>query len=299
MLKRIVDFVEDNRTPHHIVLEYMKKRKRMEKIQNRELDDIELEVVLTFDVEYDFGDPGRGAEKWVEPFLSRIRHELDVPKTFFMQANLISKHRKELRTLEREGDEIALHCWAHEPWGSAWFIKDRVAKHRQELMKKCLLEFRKAGLKKPKAFRAPYMVLDKEGFDVVKEAGFSVDSSYPSFRKPGFAIGDSHGIVEIPVSSDPLPSIGVCGSRYIVLNMHNLATLGMEHMLEHASNILKTQMVGGLKLNLVLLGHSWEFFRSDRAFVNSEKNFSLLKEFVGRLNQKYKVRMVRISDLVE
>lgn len=282
MLDKAIDFMADGRNPAFLLLNLARRSQLKEKLRRIEIPkNTKVRLAITFDVEYDFGSAGKQTAEFAGPFLERMGKILGekTPATFFVQGNLVSHHHKQLLALQRKGHEIGLHGWAHEPWGNAWFINERLPSRgeREGLLEKSLSEFEKYGLRRPVSFRAPNMVIRGDSLALLEKHGFGIDSSAPSFRGGLPQISKIGKMAEIPVSYDPLPTItGKMNSHYRVLNAHNLAASS-----EIAENAVKFQLLSGQKPLLVFLGHSWEFFGNEKFKYCGPRNFKLLMDFVN------------------
>ena len=278
MLIKAIDLITDRRNPLFFLPNYLRKNGL-----GRELAKVKIppgtrvDVAITFDVEYDYGSAGKKDATCVGPFLSKIEKTLDenkIPATFFVQGNLIDPYHGQLLALQKKGHEIGLHGWAHEPWGDAWFIKERIPplKEREEMLKKSLLEFEKYGLERPVSFRAPNMVISRDSFPLLERYGFRIDSSAPSFKGISPIITKIGKITEIPVSADPVPAFSSkLAASHRVFNMFNVFKGAF-----NAENVVKFQLLKKHKPFLVFLAHPWEFFPNKKFSYCSENNFHLI-----------------------
>lgn len=277
MLSKAIDLVADRRNPLFLLPNYIKKKGLASELARVKIPPRTIvDVAITFDVEYDLGSAGKKESKCVGPFLKKIGKILGnkIPATFFVQGNVMGPHHRQLLALQKKGHEIGLHGWAHEPWGEAWFIKDRAPslKEREELLKKSLSEFEKYGLERPVSFRAPNMVISKDSLSLLEKCGFRIDSSAPSFKGVPPVITRIRKIMEIPVSADPVPAFSSkLASSHSVFNMFNVSKGAF-----HAENVVKFQLLKKQKPFLVFLAHPWEFFPNKKFQYCSKSNFQLI-----------------------
>lgn len=269
----------------------------------------ELDFLFTVDLEYDYGSGGTGKTNHILPFLRLANDffkEHALKATLFVQGNLVEPASSGLRGLGTV-HEIGLHGYAHEPWGASWFVKDRVPSpaQRKILISKSLNAFQDAGFQKPVSFRAPNMVIDAISSKLLEDAGFKVDSSYPSYAGGMPLAKNRHGLVEVPVSFDPKPVFGkFLRSRYVVFNTHNLAT-GEFDASDAAIRIVKSQMLAGQKPFLVFLCHPWEFFEADEGMdqkqfgYSSPRNIKLVEDTLAVLKKSFVLRPLTLREFIQ
>ena len=277
MLGKAIDLVTDRRNPVFLLPNYLRKKELKRELAKVKIPSgTKVDVAITFDIEYDYGSAGKKEAKCVGPFLEKIGKTLGSksPATFFVQGNLIGSHHKQLFALQKKGHEIGLHGWAHEPWGTAWFIRERTPslKEREELLKKSLLEFEKYGLERPVSFRAPNMVISKDSFPLLEKYGFRIDSSAPSYTGIPPLITRIGNIIEMPVSANPVPAFSrKLSTSYAVLNMFNLTRRNFS-----LDNIVRFQLLEKQNPFLIFLAHSWEFSRNKKFQYCSEHNYKII-----------------------
>lgn len=83
--------------------------------------------------------------------------------TIFIQGSLVEENADRILSLQNAGFEIGLHGYNHELWGRAqWYLSDRPMSvaEKESLVRMALDAFRKVGLRRPGAFRAPNLVID-------------------------------------------------------------------------------------------------------------------------------------------
>lgn len=304
-MSKVIYALRDNRMPLYMPFTYVRGRILQHKLQ--EIDSAkELDIMLTFDVEQDFGSAkfSRGTADSVLDFLPLVTDFLKsqiIKSTFFVQGNLIARYHKDFLELQKQGYELGLHGYCHEPWGSDWFINERLPSIyiREKLLVDSLEVFKKYKLPQPKSFRAPNMVINKASLKLFRKYGFKYDSSAPSYRGIIPIVTKDFGITEIPVSVNPIPEIRikkVPSLSYNVLNMHNLIRMSNEKFLSGVETISKVQKLYGQKPFLVLLAHSWEFCRNVIPYC-SELNFDILLDKLSLLKRYYAIRYKTIEQL--
>jgi|GEM_PF-1383184 len=269
-ISRMLMFLSDGRFPLYFPANTMRWRSLSAKLEKVELGvKPELDFLFTVDVEYDYGSEGSGKSSHVLPFLKKLRPFLGqhgLKASLFVQGNMVEGIAQGLDELGA-GHEVGLHGYAHEPWGTSWFAKRDAPKpdERKALLNKSLEAFSRASLPKPRSFRAPDMVIDSESLGALEQAGFSVDSSFPSYLG-GAAIMRAEGkLLEVPVSVDPKPFFSRFRiAHYNVFNTYNVA-MGRftDGVANSAIRLAKLQKLYGQKPFLVFLCHPWEFFDAE------------------------------------
>lgn len=297
MLSKLAGIVTDRRNPLFLPTNYLEKKRLERLIRGTKVPtETRVELALTFDVEYDFGSAGSRTLECAGPFLDRIAsipNDKKIHATFFVQGNLVASFSDQLRSLEGKGHEIGLHGWAHEPWGESWFVKDRVPPlhERDILLRKCLEAFEENGIRKPVSFRAPNMVIDNDSLRLLKRHGFKVDSSAASYKGAAPLITKSGGMVEVPVSADPIPEFtGKASAVFHAMNMHNIGEIA-----EISQNVVRFQLAHGAKPFLVFLAHPWEFSGNKKFGYCSDGNYERLSRALDDLSKLYKLTFVTMD----
>ncbi len=181
-------------------------------------------VALTVDVEQDcppFLDSYRGIDEGLPMLLDLFRGE-GVQSTFFTTGRVAERYPELVRRIPREGHELGCHGYAHDrydrmdPTQAASDL--RRARRCLEAIDPVLCSFRAPNL----AFPAAYLGL-------LRETGFTVDSSAASYKPPFLRVPERRdGITRIPVSLTssllrlPLPLISpwLNRRRELVLFVH-------------------------------------------------------------------------------
>lgn len=276
MFARLRDLITDRRFPW--VPASLPKRSQSAKSKR-------ILVVLTFDVEQDGGSKGLGKTEKASPFFEAVRTGLGKrPATFFVQGSLVEKFKAELKRLP-ENIELGVHAWSHDRiWGDpVWFLPEKPLSRAEKAvhLQKALAAFAKAGLPKPRTFRATNLVVNRETLQILPQYGFTVDSSWGSFRdfRRPFQV---NGLWEIPVSNLPLPRkrLGIV-KDYQVMNMANLKRLPIKIWQENVRQMVAYQPMP----YLVFMAHSWDFKR--QKFL----------EFIATLERDYQVTYVTMQGL--
>jgi peptidoglycan/xylan/chitin deacetylase (PgdA/CDA1 family) len=161
--------------------------------QNR----MKLNVALTVDVETDWG--GRGeSTKGIEEGLPLIEEMLgfyNIRATFFVSAEVIKDWKSKIRVLADSENEIASHSLNHNLDHRILSRKELSFQIRES---KRMIED-SVGIK-VLGFRTPRFRFNKSLFSVLREAGYTYDSSLRSNRTPYIA----DRIKEIPVPLIPV-----------------------------------------------------------------------------------------------
>jgi len=268
----------------------------------------ELDVLFTVDLEYDYGS--REANL-VVPFLKQAKGfftERGIRATIFMQGGLVADAISHIRLLG-SGHEIGLHGHSHEMWGTAWFVKDAPPPLdvRKNLIASSLKAFGEAGLMRPLSFRAPRMVMDDASFRLLESAGFTADSSFPSYAGGVPLMGSRYGITELPVSFDPKPVFGrSLRARYDVFNVNHIVVREFAGGIAAAAmRVAKAQALSGQKPFIVILSHPWEFF-TPPGWVDLKQygysgpdNFNLVSDALLELERHFRVRYATTQEFLQ
>jgi len=273
----------------------------------------QLFVVLTYDVEREYGShrlKGNGA---TVPLFLRSMQDAAENATIFVEGSLVEENSEILRSLEKKGIEIGLHGYRHELWGPAqWYLADKplTLKRRNSLLDAAIEAFRSSGLRRPVVFRAPNLAADSSTMLLLLEKGFHVDSSLPAHRGvppiPQF-FGGPEGLIRIPVTAEPTPSLSrkriFPYYRYRTCNLKSLKEMRNDELLRYVSRIAALQEALGFPPHLVIVSHSWEFLNplidhQDYSYC-SPANFEFLHELVRILSENFDEKRVSISTLAE
>lgn len=313
-LNRILDLALDPRIPPNLFVTLLRThrlRHMMDKGKPHGGD--RLFIAHTFDVERNYGsDRAEGTCGEVSQFLATLG-DVRTDITIFVEGSLIEENSRALRSLQQRGIEIGLHGYHHELWGrSQWYLPDRplTLERKRALLKAGIEAFQSAGLPRPVMFRSPNLVADMSTVHLLAEEGFRVDSSLPSHRGvlpvPQF-FGRLGGLVRIPVTADPIPSLSRKGLlpyyRYRTCSLKGLREMSKEELLQYVSRIVTLQETLGFPPHILSLSHSWEFLNP--LLSNSgydyccPENFEFLRDLDCMLFDKFNVRHVSMSALAE
>lgn len=266
---------------------------------------------ITIDAEQDYGSVGfSGDSQKIKDFLKvfpRYLKKRNWEATFFVQGELVSTYKKQLKKLESEGHEIGLHGLYHELWGQPrWFLKDKRISRSERVgrLKKALNIFKKNNLKAPLSFRAPNLVIDGFSRRLLPQSGFTVDSSSPSFL--GWQKPQIKKLSIIPVSSDPIAKIrfkyGMPFSNFMVFNLVNLLKLKGNKFNKYLTRILSFKPHKKWPPHLVFLAHSWEFAPSESddsdLDYSNDNNYEKMFSKLDQLARQYDIKFVTIQELV-
>jgi peptidoglycan/xylan/chitin deacetylase (PgdA/CDA1 family) len=313
--KRAIDFLSDRRMPQFAPSVYVKSHALRKKVMNTPVPtDKEIPFVLTFDIE-DNLDPTGQRQRDIEHDISFFKKVVPMlnsqkcPSTFFVQGNLISEISPILKEVE-DKDEIGLHGFHHELWGDEkWFSKHKALplQVKKNLLKEALDAFSSNNLERPTSFRAPDMILNHETSVLLKEDGFTVDSSFPSYM--GFHSSlpqqsDPLVPMSIPITSSPFPSFSfkylIPFARYNLLNMNTLRRLTDEELLELIETVLRYEHFLGVSPQIVFLSHSWDYLNkgsSPKFWYCSESNFEFLFKKLSLIKEKLPIKFVTMRQL--
>ncbi len=311
---RATSLLSDPRLPIY----YPFNRTRWDSL-NLRMDKVELgsrpalDFLFTVDVEDDYieeGDEQRRKADCVIPYLKKVKGffaNQGIRATLFVQGNLVGRASEELHGLGN-GHEIALHGYAHELWGSSWFVRapPPPPEVRKSGLTKSLAAFADVGFPRPLSFRAPRMILDDTSLGLLKATGFTVDSSFPSYAGGTPVLGMRQGVAEVPVSFDPRPAFRrSLTARYAMFNTCNIATGAFtDGIVAAAMRVARVQALSGQRPFIVSYSHDWEFFRPPewadptQYGFSSDDNFRVLADALGALRKAFSLRFTTMQEFV-
>jgi peptidoglycan/xylan/chitin deacetylase (PgdA/CDA1 family) len=307
MLGRAISFITDQRLPIYYPFNALNWSTNEDYLRLYSVKDkIDVDFIFTMDIEHDYGSCGAGTTKCVQPFIDKIKPFISrhgILPTFFVQGNLIEQYGNELGRI----GEVGLHGYAHEPWGTAWFVKDKLPslQERKSLLDTSLAIFEKVNLPKPTLFRAPNMVIDKGSKKLLKDAGFTTDSSYPSFKGGDFHAKYGAGLLEVPVSCDLKPHFGrFLVARYAVFNTSNIVTGEFSGgFTEAVMRVVSMQKTQSIKPFIVFMCHPWEFFTTEIGDPNfrycNPANLDVIGDALQKLKERLNLRFVSMGEFAE
>jgi peptidoglycan/xylan/chitin deacetylase (PgdA/CDA1 family) len=182
-------------------------------------------VLLSFDVDNEsvslrFGEPTIGAlsqgEYGARVALGRVVDLLDrhrIPASFFIPAVSLMLHPEMADVIKRAGHhEFAVHGWIHE-------MNTQVpADVERDLVKRSVEYLTRVTGTRPVGYRAPSWNFSPATLSIIRELGFTYESSMMSDDRPYELLQDGQptGIVEIPVDwiLDDAPLFNVQGANY-------------------------------------------------------------------------------------
>ncbi|TAK26070.1 MAG: hypothetical protein EPO26_01645 [Chloroflexota bacterium] len=304
-LDRAIDFLTEPRAPTHIVQWYAR---RMRFPASAPHTNEPPDLCLTFDVEQDLGSLGTPEySETCRPFLEWLAERTAADgwrTTLFVQGSIVSTFAARLRELAPAHD-IGLHGYYHELWGRPlWFTRQpgTPVPVRHERLGQGICAFDDAGLARPCLWRSPNLVSDDATDRMIADAGFTLDSSAPSFRGALPLIRRHGSVVEIPVSANPRPRIrrryGVpTWARYDLLNTPNLLGFSDSELRATIDTILACQDAAGCRRHLVVLAHPWEFADIRHPGCGRE-NLDRLIERVEFVRAEFNAHLCALRDLV-
>lgn len=182
-------------------------------------------VLLSFDVDNEsvslrFGEPTIGAlsqgEYGARVALGRVVSLLDrhrIPASFFIPAVSLMLHPEMADVIKKAGHhEFGVHGWIHE-------MNTAVpADVERDLVRRSLDYLTRVTGTKPVGYRAPSWNFSPSTLSIIRELGFTYESSMMSDDRPYELVQDGQptGIVEIPVDwiLDDAPLFNVQGANY-------------------------------------------------------------------------------------
>ena len=166
---------------------------------------------MTVDLEPDLDGGTRSLIESV-PKLLNYFDDTGIKATFFTVSSLLEKHESLIQEISKK-HEIASHSHTHHrlnPVNASWEIG-----HSKKMFKKHGIDV--------KGFRAPMFITTKNHFDLLKEHGYSYDSSLARFfpgRYANFGIKGKpyvvNGVMEFPSPNFIWPSVNA-GLSYLKL----------------------------------------------------------------------------------
>lgn len=182
-------------------------------------------VLLSFDVDNEsvslrFGEPTVGAlsqgEYGARVALQRIVNLVDrhrIPASFFIPAVSLMLHPEMADVIKKAGHhEFGVHGWIHE------MNTQLPANVERDLVKRALDYLTTATGTKPVGYRAPSWNFSPATLSIIRELGFTYESSMMSDDRPYELLQDGQptGIVEIPVEwiLDDAPLFNPQGNAY-------------------------------------------------------------------------------------
>jgi hypothetical protein len=149
--------------------------------------------------------------------LLQLFEKHEIKATFFIPGDVVQKHSAIMREICREGHEIACHGFIHEK--NECLMNE--TSQRQMIEKATRIIEERSGWQ-PKGFRAPCLRANETTLSILNEYGYIYDSSVVPTFVPGYygypmaplkpyhpspifmEKEGSHGLLEIPVSVNPL-----------------------------------------------------------------------------------------------
>ena len=304
-LGRARDWLSEPRLPHH--LPFWLWRLARYPAASAASADRPVRLALTFDIEHDLGTFGR-PDEWgaCPPFLRWLSDafgERGWRTSLYVQGSLVEPLADLLQPF-RDGHEIGLHGYFHELWGRRlWFSPQpgTPLSERTRLLERGVAAFPRAGLVRPRSFRAPNLVCDDETLGLLERHGFTVDSSASSFRG-ALPLPERWGrLRRVPVSAGPRPRIrrryGLpTWAQFELLNLQTLLQSPEEQLLRLVDEILAVQDRAGVPRHLVAFGHPWEFSNLPSAGASPDHRGRLIAR-VELLARHLPLRMSTVEEI--
>jgi peptidoglycan/xylan/chitin deacetylase (PgdA/CDA1 family) len=202
--------------------------------------------------------------------------------TIFVETSLLDKE-----DLSLDSHEVGSHGYGHLALGDDWWIKnEEKTKNRLNNIKKST-ELIKDKLKvNPISFRCPKFSKGNDVNKILADLGYKIDSSnnphngrnLPTLKKE---------IMEIPISRSYKPSLafkyGLPHLKYDSMMFSNLKKNGLNDFTLLSRKIVQTWPREKTPL-LNFMCHNWDF--------NSQKDFDLVRDYVGNLQNVFKVKFL-------
>ncbi len=157
-------------------------------------------ITLTIDVEHDC-PPYLGTYRGIEtglPRLCSILEKYDIKATFFVTGDVASKYPREIKEITVD-HEIGCHGYSHKRFDRMSFKEAS-----KEIEKSSEVLHRLAGHGELSSFRAPNLKFPERFLGLLKDNGYSIDSSLARYKIEYFMAGKKNqdsGLLRIPVSA--------------------------------------------------------------------------------------------------
>ncbi|MFK0002696.1 polysaccharide deacetylase [Paenarthrobacter sp. NPDC090522] len=170
-------------------------------------DGAKAAVLLSFDSDHETiplrdgeTSPGRMAQgeygaRAAVPRILRLLHRYEIPASFYIPAVCALLRPQEVPSYVDAGHEVGVHGWIHERNTLLTFDQEL------DLLGRAAEVLQKQSGAKPTGIRTPSWDFSDSTMDVIRELGFTYDSSLMADDVPYELIADGEptGIVEIPV----------------------------------------------------------------------------------------------------
>ena len=198
----------------------------------------------------------------------------NIKATFFVTGYFAEKEPEQVKTIKKEGHEVACHGYNHFYRGNKNLdIKQDIVKAK-DILEKLVGE-------NLKGFRAPQMQYSKQLLEILNDLNFKYDSSLHPCYLPGYYNNSSkpikifkpienRSIVEIPASVSPFR---------LPINWLFTRLFGINRTIACCKSLLKN------KKTPVLYMHSWEFIEMRSKYVPFYYNFRTGKPFIKNIEK--------------
>lgn len=132
-------------------------------------------------------------------YLLNLFHNFKTKATFFVVSEIFDWYPELIQQIKVRGHEVAFHTRSHRIISDVKDIEKEIIQSKQFI-----------GTFKPKGFRAPFMRIKKEFFNILGKNGFTYDSSIYHHRPIKNFI---NGVDEIPVSIFSFRELGLSTIR--------------------------------------------------------------------------------------
>ena len=265
-----------------------------------------VRICLTFDIEHDFRRPATAGSsaRFLPRYLGWMQRR-GWRGTLYIQGDLVPS-LGDLLHQAGEQHELGLHGLHHEVWGrSRWWqyrlgLPGLPVAERRRRLDRALDLFDRADLQPPRSFRAPYLNADRHTLKLLRERGFTSDSSPASYLGAIPVPRQSDGLWRIPVTAHPRPEWHRRGARYHELTLAAMSSMSDAEIMATVSIAVDLQRRRGSPMppHVVLLAHPWEFELTAGVSYASEANWDRLARIVETIGAAFPPRAITVSDLV-
>lgn len=310
----IRDYLSDPRVMHHarktISIGHW-RRQALDRVSIEEVRQHRPMIVLSFDIERDVNTlsiPFECSETvTAKPFLNdflQTMHGTEIVGTFFVQGELVERLAMPLGDLLTRGSSIGLHGFRHELWGKTNWISRHTPvtpQERQRRMQLSLECFDKAGLPRPKTFRAPNFTIDHHTYRLLRKYQFTFDSSLPTQRGNLFFPTTIEGVRVVPVSCSPIPTPRlhpklkvITAAMYRQFNFDHYVRQPFQAFIKDVEDTMKFQVSQGIVPHILMYAHNWEFYTKGKENMDDIRE---LRDRTRYLIETYGMRAAHIEDL--
>lgn len=212
-----------------------------------------MKIALTFDIEQDLPhvlDTFNGITKGI-PRILNLLEKFDLKATFFCTGSVAQNYASYIQLIESNGHEIACHGWNHERLTHLDIEKIyELIKESKLLLEETCENSQVIG------FRAPYLSILGNIFEILQKLGFEYDSSITSFKKAR-ELEKKYNIKEF------VPSRKSGYLRFGLSNRHLISPKSQENI-------------------IVLYFHPWEFLNMRELILKRTNQLKFMENLLFR-----------------